>query len=333
MFGGFDTTGVAPVASAYAYNVNTNTWTQKANLPEGVYFAKASGFEDSLIYIAGGIDLSADRTLEFIRPKVLLYNANLDAYRNATPMPEGRADGGFTLSVSYRKMYYFGGFNTSTTYSPRLYGGTIGSSDRAQIAWTWGADYPSGPIGRLNAHWWGQNSVIIGGGSNSGFTPTNNNYTYNVDNNSYTMQLMKPTSMTAYQSGVSVRLNTGKLVIAGGVSIGPSLSALTQIYTDVLSDVRIENTSTVPASYSLAQNFPNPFNPATTIAFDVQRSGNVTLSVYGVMGQLVTTLVDQPMSAGSYEVRWNAPTQPSGVYFYRLDAGGFTQTRKMLLTK
>jgi hypothetical protein len=94
-----------------------------------------------------------------------------------------------------------------------------------------------------------------------------------------------------------------------------------------------------PSQWTLHQNVPNPFNPATTISYDVpEGGGNVTLAVYDVAGRLVITLVSGRHSAGTKQVAWNGRNDrgqqvATGVYFYRLTAGGFTQTRKMLLIK
>jgi hypothetical protein len=90
---------------------------------------------------------------------------------------------------------------------------------------------------------------------------------------------------------------------------------------------------------SLAQNYPNPFNPQTTIAFSVKERGRVRIDVFNVSGQLVKTLLDETRAAGSYtDVRWDGTDADnaavaSGVYFYRLTTGGFSQTRKMVLLK
>ncbi len=94
----------------------------------------------------------------------------------------------------------------------------------------------------------------------------------------------------------------------------------------------------VPASYRLAQNFPNPFNPATTIRFDIREKGNVSLKIYNVAGQLVKTLVNEVRDAGSYNENWNGTNDTgsrvsSGVYFYKIESGNFTATRKMVLLR
>jgi hypothetical protein len=87
------------------------------------------------------------------------------------------------------------------------------------------------------------------------------------------------------------------------------------------------------ADFHLGQNFPNPFNPGTTIRFSVPASGPVTLKVYDLIGQEVATLVDGHLNAGVHQVRFNAGHLPSGMYFYTLEAGASSQTRRLMLVK
>ncbi len=88
-----------------------------------------------------------------------------------------------------------------------------------------------------------------------------------------------------------------------------------------------------PAKFELEQNYPNPFNPSTNINFTISAKSDVKLSVYNLLGQKVATLMDKPLNAGQYHVTFNGSDLPSGVYFYRLKAGKYSQTRKMLLMK
>ncbi|MDI6802865.1 MAG: glycosyl hydrolase family 18 protein [Bacteroidota bacterium] len=88
-----------------------------------------------------------------------------------------------------------------------------------------------------------------------------------------------------------------------------------------------------PKEFTLKQNYPNPFNPVTTISFQVPVNQYMTLKVYDLLGQEIATLVDGFKAAGSYEVQWNADSQPSGTYFYRLTAGSFTSVKKLLLLR
>jgi len=86
-------------------------------------------------------------------------------------------------------------------------------------------------------------------------------------------------------------------------------------------------------NYQLEQNSPNPFNPVTTIQFSLPRASHVRLKVYNTSGAEVAALVDDNVAAGTYKVNWDASRMASGFYLYRLEAEGFTQTKKLLLMK
>ncbi len=91
--------------------------------------------------------------------------------------------------------------------------------------------------------------------------------------------------------------------------------------------------NTIPLKYSLAQNYPNPFNPSTKIKYQIPSNGHVTLKVFDILGNEVTTLVNENQNSGIYEVNFNASNLTSGIYFYQLSSGGFTQVHKMMLIK
>ncbi len=97
--------------------------------------------------------------------------------------------------------------------------------------------------------------------------------------------------------------------------------------------VQISCTEVEPVAYNLSNNYPNPFNPNTTIDFDLAESGNVTLSVFNMTGHQVATLVDGNLPAGSHSVTFDGSNLSSGIYFYMIQAGNFTDTRKMVLVK
>lgn len=88
-----------------------------------------------------------------------------------------------------------------------------------------------------------------------------------------------------------------------------------------------------PLQYRLLQNFPNPFNPATTIRFGIPRSSHVILRLYNLLGQEIQTLVNEQLHPGEFEVQWNGDGLPSGVYLYRIQAGDYSESRKLLLAK
>ena len=102
-------------------------------------------------------------------------------------------------------------------------------------------------------------------------------------------------------------------------------------YARFLSLVKVE--VGLPLEYGLAQNYPNPFNPITSIEYSVAGNVRATLKVYNVLGQELVTLVDEVKEPGHYSVSWDAGALASGVYFYRLDAGAYSATRRMVLMK
>jgi photosystem II stability/assembly factor-like uncharacterized protein len=89
----------------------------------------------------------------------------------------------------------------------------------------------------------------------------------------------------------------------------------------------------MPYEYSLEQNFPNPFNPVTTINFSIPKEGLVTLKIYNTIGEEIETLVNEIKQAGNYNLNFDASSFPSGIYFYRLQAGDFWETKKMIVMK
>jgi hypothetical protein len=97
-------------------------------------------------------------------------------------------------------------------------------------------------------------------------------------------------------------------------------------------------TLNVPGSYELYQNYPNPFNPSTVITYSIPGNAHVKIGVYNVLGQKVASLFDQEQTAGIHSIAWNAlddhgQKASSGVYLLKMQAGSFSQAKKMMLTK
>jgi hypothetical protein len=91
--------------------------------------------------------------------------------------------------------------------------------------------------------------------------------------------------------------------------------------------------SGVPTHFGLEQNYPNPFNPTTTVTFSLPFSAFVSLKVFDALGREVSVLLADELTAGTHERQWNASALPSGVYFYRLQAGTFSETKKLIVQK
>jgi subtilisin family serine protease len=105
------------------------------------------------------------------------------------------------------------------------------------------------------------------------------------------------------------------------------------IATDKSSLVGLKETLNIPLKYELYNNYPNPFNPTTVIKYQLSQEGFVTLKIYDVLGREVQTLVNKEQDAGIYQVQLKADNLSSGVYFYRIKAGNFVETKKMILLK
>ncbi len=104
-------------------------------------------------------------------------------------------------------------------------------------------------------------------------------------------------------------------------------------YSDFITDVKDNITNIIPTKYSLLQNYPNPFNPSTTIQFAIPEAGKVSLKIYNILGEQVAVLINREMNAGYKSINFDASKLSSGVYLYRLKAGKFNKTMKLLLLK
>lgn len=115
---------------------------------------------------------------------------------------------------------------------------------------------------------------------------------------------------------------------SGTINIDPTSTSWSG---PIATDVPIS--AELPVEFGLMQNYPNPFNPSTTIQYQVASPSFVTLKVYNLLGQEVATLVNDQKEPGTYAVRWIADGIPSGIYFAKMQAGAFTQTRRMVVLK
>jgi hypothetical protein len=103
--------------------------------------------------------------------------------------------------------------------------------------------------------------------------------------------------------------------------------------TIIVKPVDVEEEMSLPLAYKLEQNFPNPWNPTTTVGFGIMEKGNVRLSVLNILGEEIRVLINEEKEAGYHAMDFNGSDLPSGVYFYRIQAGNFIDTKKMILLK
>jgi len=137
-----------------------------------------------------------------------------------------------------------------------------------------------------------------------------------------------------YQAEITSPVTAGTDTISAVIiSAGDTVSVHTKAVIIYIAPTSIKDDYPSAGSYFLFQNYPEPFNPSTTIKYRVSEVSFVTLKVYDVIGNEIATLVNQEKPKGSYKVDFNAASLPSGVYFYQLKAGSYLNTRKMVLLK
>lgn len=168
---------------------------------------------------------------------------------------------------------------------------------------------------------------------------------YVDENNKKVMMESAKYELTNEMYGYSLIANPKLYPNAAGRKIGVWLD---NVYADpgswlAIDNVRLVNTKatttgvarteTMPVQFSLGQNYPNPFNPSTKISFSIKEAGFVRLNVYNLLGQHITTLVNEQMKAGTYEATFNASTLSSGMYLYKLEAGNNLLVKRMMLLR
>lgn len=215
--------------------------------------------------------------------------------------------------ISYYRTTNFGNFNTmnqaalqgsvtSHSYQPEIVG--VRNKPKHYFAWRLdGSPDSLRYIGTTNLGMWPQNIGMMNGQSIiSGVQGPKPGFRYAADDSCFT-----------------IYAPTGPYDIwaAYGCS-GP---------------VSVEDNEPLPSEYALLQNYPNPFNPITTIKYSIPEQTFIKIKVFNMLGQEIATLVNQELQSGNYEVTFSAVNYTSGVYFYRIEAGNFVQTRKMILMK
>jgi hypothetical protein len=150
-------------------------------------------------------------------------------------------------------------------------------------------------------------------------TQTDNNgyFRFKVSTKIYNYQI-------AYTNDIVQNYNINNVIVHAGDS---------NVNIDLIpTDVKLID-SGIPSNYYLSQNYPNPFNPSTVINYEIPKVSRVTISVYNVLGQEITKLVNREQAAGKYSVDFNAEKLSSGIYFYKIQAGNFSSFKKMILMK
>jgi hypothetical protein len=177
------------------------------------------------------------------------------------------------------------------------------------------------------------NEVVVGGSfTSAGGVSANNVARFNTQTNTWSS--LGTGSSNGVNSFVNALAVVGNEVVVGGDFTSAGGVSANRVARWNSGTSRVEQLSpTAPKTFLLEQNYPNPFNPSTTIRYQLPVASEVKLEVYDVLGKKIATVVNERQSAGSYQVVWNASGLSSGTYFYRLQAGTFVETKKMIMVK
>jgi hypothetical protein len=280
-----------------------------------------------VIFVLGGPWASGGTAVYF-------YRIGSNTWGTSTSFSIARRSHGAGLSGN--KIFISGGFPFTKSFQI----GTIGSN-ASTITWAAGPDLPVPAactgLSRLGGFAMG-NAYYSVCGERGGLTGyLDSVFVWSISGNAWVRAISgKPGGgMSNMFAGVSGKVvnDTLKIFLPGGYT-GAGSNALgvigcgPNIFTGL-----IPINGEVPNSFSLSQNYPNPFNPVTNIRFSIPNSGSVKLVVFDILGREVITLLNEVKPAGNYLVDFDASKLSSGVYFYRLTSGSFTETKKMLLVK
>jgi hypothetical protein len=212
-----------------------------------------------------------------------------------------------------------------------------------------GQDFTAALIGDVTQNYWpGAPKSVVGTSPAVAFLGRSATITLSGDVYSATLDLVGVTARSVtVPEGLQYEWNVvdgvTKIAVAGTepvvnaaitvvVESGESLELYGSV-NEVPFATRSQKVPVIPSDYSLSQNYPNPFNPETTIEFGLPEDAQVKVTVFNVLGQVATELVDAEMTAGYHVVTWDAGEMASGVYFYRIQADNFTATKRMVLMK
>ncbi len=306
------------IAAIDATTGNPTLWNPDAN--NGVTALVVSG---STVYTCGVFTSIGGQTRNYI--------AALDASSGLATSwnPDVNSDVTALAVSGSGSTVYAGGSFTSIGDSARNYIAALDATSGAATSWN-----PNAKGGWVNALAV-SGSVVYAGGAFAGINSIGGQMRNGIAALDATTGAATSWNPNPDNSVNSIALSFSNATVYFGGSftrvsnyMSSNLARMTDLFTSVVKSKFI-----FPKEYSLSQNYPNPFNPSTIINYQLPISSKVILRVYDLLGRKVATLVNKEQNAGNYNVKFNAGNLASGVYFYRLSVGGFSQVKKLVLLK
>jgi hypothetical protein len=333
MFGGHNDASTF-LGDTWIYDYSENSWTQSASAPTELYPRFYSAFAyigDNKVVLYGGEDNGG------AFDDMWLYDAASDTWEELDPAdaPGKRLWGQMCYIGDDKVMMYGGNVKGAESTETWVY-------DLSDNAWThMNVSGPSVEIA-AGAAYLGDGNAMVFGGLNGGWSKAT--WIYNLELNTWAEELESTPPLGNRIPAICETSMDGSspVVVFGGRHSGGNTSDGTWEFNidtwSPINGLEDELLNPVSAGYSLNQNYPNPFNPTTTIQYFLPKVSDVEIAVYNVVGQKVATLVNSNQPAGEHNIVWNGTNQQgikaaSGVYLFRIVAGDFVKTRKMILLK
>ena len=340
LIGSIGTDFASPDGKVYKYSLNGNAWTIKSTIPVPKLEESAvCVYRDSLIITVGG---STDR-FQGATSYVRLYNPWRDSWRTsftsyAIPVTTAHAE--CKLIDSLSTIVVLGGFSAGNVDA--FYKGiaNVYANDSLYISWD-SLQYTPFQQGIYRVSGGQMNDYYLFGPGRHDLATISQIWALRLSGADYLWTRLLPdiidSTSNIPQIAVKPGTDTASLFFFGGYS-NPVFSNQVKMLTITGSPIGIEPIkNTLPTSFKLYQNFPNPFNPSTKIRFDIAHSfGNntpVKLIIYDILGREVITLVNKYLNAGTYEIQFDGSQFASGIYFYVISYSENFEVRKMVLLK
>jgi len=299
------------------YDPATNTWTSKSAMPSARW-GHATSHVDGKIYVIGGAD---GWPVERIHETIEIFNPGTNTWTSKENMQTPRWFP--SSSVVNGIIYVIGGHDDQEALS------TVEAYDPVSDTWTTKSPMPTARWGLATATVNGKIYAFGGGDAYPINKVLKTVEEYDPTTDTWTTKSPMPAGRAAF-AACSVN---GKIYIPGGGGV---------LATDRYAEVYIydpgttsssDNNIIIPENFLLLQNYPNPFQHFTTIRYSAPKSDFVTIKIYNLVGREVETLVNSFQLAGDNQISWQAEGFQSGIYYYRLQTGEFSESRKLILQK